>query len=99
MKTIDQRVQAGIEFLDKKYGTKWRKKIRLETLDLGHPLYCVLGQTDLGYCVHADKLHLVPSKCRKLGFNIPYPLSNSPSVTYVALTLAWKKALRKLGVK
>ena len=94
MKTIAQRVQAGIRFLDKRYGTKWRKRIDLDTLDLNRVRSCILGQTDGDYETHARKLGIWKgggTTRNNLGFTgALYEMGS--------LTSAWKKALKgKVG--
>ena len=95
MKTIAQRVQAGIRFLDKVYGKKWWKKIRLRTLNLAKADSCILGQTDGNYEIHWNKLGLYQTWQREqLGFTI-WP---HDSGQMELLTSAWKKALKgKVG--
>jgi len=43
MTTIDDRVSAGAAWLDE-HRPGWWQRINLETLDLGDPCRCVLGQ-------------------------------------------------------
>ena len=95
MKTIAQRVQAGIRFLDKRYRKKWRKKITLRTLDLGDTKSCILGQTGGDYETHARKLGIWEDgllERENLGF------TSSSLFAIDLLTSAWKKALKgKVG--
>ena len=92
MKTIPQRVQAGIKFLDKKYGKKWRKKIDLNTLDLKYSYSCILGQIDEDFWSHQAKLKLTDKRTEALGFGLEL------YGDYESLTSAWKKALKgKVG--
>ena len=94
MKTIAQRVQAGIRFLDKRYRKKWRKKITLRTLDVGNCRLCPLGQTGGDYEVHARKLGIWKDgllERENLGFTGSF-------FEMDLLTSAWKKALKgKVG--
>ena len=42
--TVKERVQKGIELLDKEIGSSWIDKVDLGLLDLGSCTECVLGQ-------------------------------------------------------
>lgn len=44
MLTIQERVAAGIAYLDKEWaGPDWRKKIDVSTLNLSEPFNCIFG--------------------------------------------------------
>lgn len=97
---IEDRVNAGIRFLDEKYKEAWRMKIDLKTLDLQGPNSCVLGQTDSGYTDHKNMLGLSDQKAYDLGFDVWVPDKSIRNLSdaffkYRYLTRAWKKALRK----
>ena len=34
MSKVEKRVRAGIQFLDKQYGRKWREKVDLDRLNM-----------------------------------------------------------------
>ena len=96
--TIKQRVRAGIRFLDKIYGRKaWKKKLKLDILDLADSFCCILGQTDSDFESHVKKLGLTDYGIYKLGF---YVDSNIYKIhkqsTWDHLTAAWKEELRKI---
>ena len=100
MKTIDQRVQAGIKFLDEKYGDKWIEKIDLGKLDLASNNCCILGQLDVNYTSHRKKLELDEDQCRAFGFNIICGRpENGGDGGFDNLSDVWQIELRKLGVK
>ena len=101
-KTLTTRVRRGIQFLDKKYGKKWRKKIDLKELDLNKPKSCILGQTDSDYYSHSRALGLVSDNdAAELGFLISDAEGRSIGyfTAFDRLTKVWKTELRKLGIK
>ena len=92
MKTMAQRVRAGIRFLDKRYGKEWRRKIDLAELDLMSMSSCPLGQTDHDYDSHKEALGLNDRDVYDLGFYAYRESKNGPA--WDRLTTAWKKALK-----
>ncbi len=92
--SIISKIRAGAAYLDSVYGKKWRRKIRLKTLDISSCKNCVLGQTDGDYRDHASKLGLSLSRLRAYGFTNDQGLPSMKS-----LTAAWKKYLRKSSRK
>ena len=97
MATIKARVKAGIDFMNFIYGDEWRKKVDLETLDLGNCNSCILGQTDTDYESHRDALLLDEYDSHQFGFNhgssvgIGLPKG---CCAYIILTNEWKKQLK-----
>jgi hypothetical protein len=55
--TLSACVTSGAAILDKKKPT-WFKKIDLETLDIGKPKFCVLGQLYGGYRLGISRLKI-----------------------------------------
>ena len=90
-----RRINRGIRLLDRKYGKKWREKIRLDYLDLGSGVSCVLGQTDHSYEDHRDALGLNNNSAVRYGF---YAKTGS-YWAWDRLTALWKAALRRRGCK
>lgn len=88
---FDKQVKAGIAFLDHTYGRAWRRKIKLASLDLSEPDYCVLAQTGGDYISHARKLELDFAVRVEYGFAIAD--DHTPG-DWDVLTRTWKKYLR-----
>lgn len=86
--TTKQRVLAGAQFLTKTYGVKWKKKVKLDSLDLESSSYCILGQTDSDFSEHRTKLELSYKKCEDYGFI-------KKNAKYKSLTKTWKEYLVK----
>ena len=64
--TIPQRVAKGAALLDA-YQPGWELEIHLPDLDMGHPLYCVLGQLKGKYSTGRRLLEESPPE----GFDLP----------------------------
>lgn len=94
MATITERVKAGAVFLDKTYGKKWRRKVKLSVLDMGNANSCILGQTDTDFYSHRILLGLTTEEIKALGFET-YTTGHSLPTSYKRLTEAWKQLLRK----
>ena len=65
---VEQRVENGIAFLDQTYGSKWRRKINWETLDIGSSEKCILGQLEGDYHTGKQKLGLNANSSWERGF-------------------------------
>lgn len=97
---IQDRVRAGMAYLDAVYGRGWRKKIILRKLDLSGSYSCPLGQTDGDYDAHRERLKLSNRTAFDLGFHISPNEEYDPEVgdklyrmKWSRLTAAWKRAL------
>jgi hypothetical protein len=96
MSTIAERVARGAALLDERE-PGWWQRIDLETLDLGAPCHCVLGQlaTDLedptSWLVILDRFDLtwVDDSDKQLGFNA----LTSSDRSYANLTAAWRELI------
>lgn len=89
MVSIQDKVRAGMEFLDEKK-PGWESRIDIERLNLANPMQCVLGQLYGEYTVGIVELDLIGVVDRDLlGFTI-YP---SPSVGWSGLTCEWKESI------
>lgn len=91
MKTIEERVQAGIRLLDARE-PHWREKIRLRGLRLDHYRRCVLGQVFGRYNSGIVALGL-NGNAADFGFYAYEPRWTSVD-EYAALDTAWKSALK-----
>lgn len=88
------RAKRGVEFLDRKLGWRWRKKIDVATLDLSSPCNCIEGQifggltneqfNTLGRLMEIDE--------SDFGFNLPPGVARSQR-SWARLTEAWIKEL------
>ena len=97
-RTMRQRVLSGIRFLTREYGKSWRKKINLETLNLGSTCECILAQTlpytgkqslSSPYTAHKNLLGVSDITVNRHGFD------SDQNHKYLELTEVWKKELAK----
>lgn len=90
-KYIEQRVQRGIELLDKER-PGWRSEIDLHKLDMGEYNICILGQLYGDYGKGADKLFGIRSFD---GSPAHYGFDKHPGLSdpFKALNDEWKKQL------
>ena len=86
--SIRSRVRAGAEFLTSVYGDAWKKKVKIEDLDMRSPLSCILGQTDSDFIGHSKTLGLNIERTRTLGFEIMADCHDSDE-EYEQLTDEW----------
>lgn len=84
----EDRVKAGIKFLDENYNGNWREKINLDKLDISDHENCVLGQLFVSYLIGIIKFVSVYGyNSYSMGFN------DSNSYETKELTKEWKKQL------
>ena len=105
MRTITQKVAAGIKFLNK-YGPKnWLRKIKVTQLDLASSFSCILGQIYGSYNNGCESLNehkpsfgddgFVGVEIRSnLGFTIDLTKTSYNDLYWNKLTEAWKVAIR-----
>jgi hypothetical protein len=89
MTTIDERVAAGSAWLDANR-PGWWQRINLDTLDLGDPCECVLGQEDGNYWDTAPDLG---GDAAVLGFNTR-PWCRDPDQELAGLEAAWRTLIQ-----
>lgn len=98
-KKLQNRVKAGIVFLDVAE-PNWKKKIKLEELDLVNGNYCILGQIFGNYFKGKEKLGINNRIASELGFaemnKLEHVSSKELKPKYKALTAAWKKILKPM---
>ena len=89
--SLAARVRAGAKFLDGVYGRKWRRKVKVRSLDIRSSTSCILGQTDGDYLAHRIRLKLTRLAAAKLGFTCDEYERHG---IMDDLTLAWKRFFR-----
>lgn len=90
--TTAQKVSRGIKLLNRmKPG--WEKKVSLKKLHMHRCESCILGQVFGEFHAGRAKLHLDFKGTQERGFTI------SNNTYWSGLESAWKKRLKKLGVK
>lgn len=67
-RSLDARVTRGAHWLDL-HTPDWSDEIDVDTLRMGSPRQCILGQVYGNYFVAADQFTLTCSATIKLGFN------------------------------
>ena len=87
--SIRSRVQAGAKLLTSVYGDAWKKKVKVEDLDMRSPNSCILGQTDSGYFDHRMALGLSIDRTRDLGFEVVLNGYGDLDEQYERLTDEW----------
>jgi hypothetical protein len=87
--SIDERVAAGAAWLDANR-PGWWQRINLDTLDLGDPCECVLGQEDGNYWDTAPDLG---DDAAVLGFNTR-PWCRDPGQELAGLEGAWRTLIQ-----
>src|SRR6266568_7753071 len=98
MTALQERVQAGVVFLDKNY-PNWRERVQPSLLWMGNYDQCILGQLAFGpYATYEELLahyKLTREQCVEMGFDIELPNSGHRAefkeLDYQALTNAWLK--------
>lgn len=88
MSSIEERVAAGARWLDE-HRPGWVDRIDLETLDLGDPCRCVLGQEYGNYTFALDEILDDVSPASR-GFN-----AWATTGEYPALTDAWRRLIEQ----
>jgi hypothetical protein len=95
MLSLEERVERGIEVLDRHFGdNRWLARVNIDLLDLADPYRCVLGQLFGNYVIGLDSLnggirgngvfsHSLGFSCGDLGDKCQCDL----------LTEAWRQAL------
>lgn len=87
-----ERVQAGVKFLDMRLGPDWPNKIDPEKLRMGDSALCVLGQMYGSYSTGIAELGLLnPIDCGQLGFLV----DGCEEISYRYLNAAWTEAILK----
>ena len=94
MSKVEKRVRAGIQFLDKQYGRKWREKVDLDRLNMVSCFDCLLGQIMENYDSHLKKLGLTSDRAADLGFDLS---TEDIFSMWQDLTQTWRRVLRKEG--
>lgn len=96
MTKIQQRVQRGIAWLNKKYGIGWHRRIVLGRLDMSNGQYCIIGQLDEDYVRGLNRLGIE-------AYGSQYPVSLGliggrlrETYDYPVLTREWLVQLRAL---
>lgn len=93
MTTIDERVAAGAAWLDE-HRPGWWQRINLDTLDLGDPCKCVLGQEYGQFGNAPDEMWDHGSNAhrrdRAMGFNAEAVDFGRGDDEFDALTAAWR---------
>ncbi|HWP38979.1 MAG TPA: hypothetical protein VNL18_15640 [Gemmatimonadales bacterium] len=84
---IKAAVQRGVRWLDR-HRPGWENLIDPETLDLGSPCRCVLGQLDGDFFEASWAAGLSKAGTARLGLSAPQGAS------YPSLTAAWKRVIR-----
>ena len=92
--SIRSRVRAGAKFLTSVYGEAWKKKVRIEDLEMRSPTSCILGQTDSDYTGHRKTLELTTKYARELGFEVMVDSSDADE-EYEQLTNEWITLLKE----
>jgi len=93
--TIDERVAAGAKWLDE-HRPGWWQRIDLDTLNLGDPCQCVLGQL-YGHFVYAPDEIWTNNLSFAGGFNAEVGLRGDYDETvteFAALTAAWRTLIQ-----
>lgn len=98
MATMEQRIEAGVAFLDGEFGKMWVHAIDLDRLNLGDGHRCVLGQLYAnearvsiagGYFVAIDEFGMSDWRSDHLAFT-------QYRGTFEGLTRRWVQKLRQL---
>ena len=87
--SIRSRVQAGARLLTSVYGDAWKKKVKVEDLDMRSLLSCILGQTDSDFQTHRLTLGLTVNRTRDLGFEVVLNGYGDIDEQYERLTDEW----------
>lgn len=92
-----RRAQLGAELLDKRK-PGWVDRVNVATLNVQHPLDCVLGQVYRGFGIGVERLDLTDSEIVQHGFSAGYvdvPTGgNDVYVGFVVLTRAWSDLVK-----
>lgn len=88
--TAQQRVLAGIAFLDKN-AEGWRSKINPDTLDIQFDCTCAVAQVFGSYNANVGRGRLLEShkKAADLGFYAYNHMNEGADAEYAVLTKAW----------
>lgn len=88
---MNEQVARGIALLDERGPTDWRKRINLDTLDVGSLENCILGQLYGSFLRKPSSVFWDTVNC---GFDVPMqPRDEEYVAAYVELTRAWRDAL------
>lgn len=94
---ITSSVDKGMIYLDQHAPKGWVRRINLDTLNMGCPRHCVLGQLYGHYCTGAQRLNLSTWSTWSMGLFIPLEIQASQAVqgrmVYQDLTAEWRKRL------
>jgi hypothetical protein len=91
-----RRVQRGAAFLDEEHGPKWHEKIRLESLNVGDPTCCILGQLIGGYAAGLKRMKITDQRSCSYGFHVHGtgdPLAGNYARNWKMLTRLWKQLI------
>ena len=93
--TVQERVNAGSEFLDKKY-PDWPGIINSRTLRLNNCRMCILGQLFGHFMLGLERMGLLEEKAVKLGFQgVDLLHKKRADQDYNNLNKAWRKKIRE----
>lgn len=88
------RIFTGARLLDKQMkGSSWRGNIDRESLNLGNPECCILGQLFEHYLAGCCELGIKHRQAVESGFHVWDPQSPKVTGEFQALTRAWRKVL------
>lgn len=98
MKTIAERVLAGVMWLDM-VAPMWRGRIRLGDLDMRQPTRCIIGQVFQNYWNTQRHFGFTDAQMAAMGFQAETPEGRDvygvyvPSPEYGELADAWRAVL------
>jgi hypothetical protein len=90
------RARSGAEWLDSKFGSDWDRRIDFERLEIGSPIWCIVGQLILhGYLSMLFATHIVDHGFSRGLLDLVVILLPIGPVkrAYRPLTNAWKVVL------